>query len=249
MVTERVDIDLSGDMSRTVAAPPSSDRQFLRFGAACAVIGGVLAAVSNVFHPRSSDSSDIAAELRLINDHGEWLFVHMAILVSVLVVFPGLVALARSLDVGAAAPWARLALYSAVASVPLALLTVGLDGIAMSELAEDWANANDPAALLPMIEAVQQIVVASFDVFIVALFGLTPLAAGAALMRSDLYPRWMGPVAILAGVLGLVTGIVQSFTGIEAATANVMFPLASLGFTVVIIAAGVTLWRRSAPMT
>lgn len=246
MVSERLDVSRIHDLTSTAGGDPTSERQFLRFGAACAVGGGLLAVVFNALHPRSPDISSVEAELRLINDNSQWLFVHMGILASVFLIFPGLVALARSLDSGASAPWSRLALYSAVASIPVALITVGIDGIAMDAMADSWANAADQGAALSVADAVAQLGAASFDVFIIALFGVTPLAAGAALLRTDLYPRWLGPVAIVAGLIGLATGFVQSFTGLEATTANVMFPISSVLFTVVILVAGVTLWRRTA---
>ncbi len=218
---------------------------FLRFGAGCAVVGGILAVIFNLLHPRSSDVDDIEAELRLIEDHGEWLFVHVGILVSVLVLLPGLVALARSLDVDKTAAWARMALYAGLVSLPLALLTVAIDGIAMNEIAEDWASAGpDQAEVLRTAEIVGNVGIATFDVFIIMLFGVTPLFAGVALLGSKVYPRWIGRTAVAAGVLGMVTGFIQSFAGLGTATTNVMFPLASLAFTIVIVAAGFTLWRR-----
>ena len=206
-----------------------------------------MAVVFNALHPRTSDIDSLEAELRLIDENSQWLFVHMGILASVFVILPGLVALARSLDRGPSAPWSRLTLYSALAALPLAMLTVAIDGIAMNAMAENWADAADQGAAFAVADAVAQVAAASFDVFIIALFGFTPLAAGAALMRTDLYPAWLAPVSILAGLLGLATGFVQSFTGLEPMTANVMFPIASGAFTIVIVVAGVTLWRRTAP--
>ncbi|MGH9243593.1 MAG: hypothetical protein ACRD29_04610 [Acidimicrobiales bacterium] len=49
----------------------------------------------------------------------------------------------------------------------------------------------------------------------------------------------------MAGLLGLVTGLVQSFTGLEPITTSMLFPMASLAFTIVLVIAGITLWRKA----
>lgn len=216
------------------------DRPVLKLGGACAVAGGALGVVFNLLHPRTSDIGAIEVELRLIKENGQWLFVHAGILAALVIAFLGLVAITYSMFEERGL-WARAALYAAVASAPVALISVALDGIAMKQIADAWAAA--PDRWLAAADAAGQINVAAFDSLIIGLFGLTPIFAGLALAGSSIYPRWTGVVAVAGGVLGLVTGFTQAFTGIEPLTANVLFPISSLAFTVVLISTGATLWR------
>jgi hypothetical protein len=54
---------------------------------------------------------------------------------------------------------------------------------------------------------------------------------------------------VAGGVLGLIAGFTQALTGIGPLTANGLFPLSTLAFTVVLITTGATLWQRSAAPT
>jgi hypothetical protein len=219
------------------------DRPVLRLGGACAVAGGVLGVVLNLLHPRTSDIGATEVELRLIEENGRWLAVHAGILVTLVIAFLGLVAIAVSMY-GERGLWARAALYAAVASAPVAIISVAIDGIAMKEIADAWASA--PGQVLPAADAVYQLNVAAFDALIISLFGMTPIFAGIALAGSSLYPRWIGVVSVVGGVIGLVAGFTQALTGLEPFTANILFPLASLAFTIVLITAGLTLWQKAA---
>jgi hypothetical protein len=222
----------------------SQDRPILRLGGLCAVAGGILGVVLNLLHPRTSDIGSVESELRLINDNGQWLAVHVGILATLVIAFLGLLAIAYSMY-GERGLWARASLYAAVAAAPVALISVAIDGIAMNQVADAWAAA--PDQWLPAADAVGQLNIAAFDALIIGLFGLVPIFLGITLSGSNLYPRWTGVVALAGGVLGLIAGFVQAFNGLEPLTTNILFPLASLGFTVVLIVTGATLWQKSAP--
>lgn len=227
-----------------------SERDFRKIGAGCAVAGGVLAIIFNVLHPRSGDIGSFQGELELIVDSGSWIAVHLGLLAAFLLVFVGVVAIIQPLLDGPAGAWARMALYTFIAAAPIAVLTLAVDGIANKQIADDWADAGDPDAALLAAEAAGEIGVAMFTVFIIVLFGVAPILLGVALLGSAVYPRWVGWLALVAGALGLFTGFLQAATSIEPLTANILFPIASVGFTVVVIAAGLTLWRRvEAPET
>ncbi|MGH9243595.1 MAG: hypothetical protein ACRD29_04620 [Acidimicrobiales bacterium] len=82
-------------------------------------MGGVLAVIFNLLHPRSSAVGDIEEEFELILGNGHWLFIHMGIVASLLIVFVGVVAIAVSMYEERGL-WARFALCAAVASLPSA---------------------------------------------------------------------------------------------------------------------------------
>src|SRR5919106_501567 len=115
----------------------------------------------------------------------------------------------------------------------------------MLEVADAWAQNPDDPALLAAGEAVVQISLALFTAVIGASFGVTPIAFGLAILASGAYARGFGWVSIAAGGLGFVTAMIQFLAGPSNLTAAVLFPIASLSFTLVAFVLGVQLWRRS----
>jgi hypothetical protein len=227
------------------------ERTFMRVGAGALVVGMVLALVFNLIHPRSSDALDSTrAELELVADSDIWLFDHMMLGVAAAFALLGLVALATSMRGGDAEPWARAALIAGVAGIVVIWITVVVDGMASKEVADAWAQSPDDPALLAAGDAVVQISLAMFTAVIGASFGVTPIAFGLAILASGVYARGLGWAAIASGVLGFVTAMIQFLGGPSNLTAAVLFPIASLSFTLIGFVLGVQLWRRSeAPAT
>jgi hypothetical protein len=222
------------------------ERTFMRVGAGALVVGTVLAFVFNLIHPRSSDALDSTrGELELVAGSDIWLFDHMMLGVSAAFVLLGLVALATSMRGGNGELWARSALIAGVAGVVVIWITVVVDGMASKEVADAWAQSPDDPALLAAGEAVVQISLALFTAVIGASFGVTPIAFGLAILASGAYARGFGWVAIASGVLGFVTAMIQFLAGPSALTAAVLFPIASLAFTLVGFVLGLQMWRRS----
>lgn len=226
------------------------DRVLFRVGSVCAIVGATLGFVFNLLHPRDSDALDnTEQQLQLIVDEDIWLFDHVMLLVAVILSFLGLVAIYRSIKGDTGLAWARLGVATAVAGAGVAVITIGIDGIAMNEIADTWATSSDPASVLAAAEVVEEVGISLFTVLILAFFGVVPLFFGLAVANSDVYPKWLGWVAVLAGVLGLVTGFVQAFDGLSTFTTLVLFPIASVLFTLWILYVGVLLWRKTVPPT
>ena len=222
------------------------DRTFMRVGAGALVVGTVLAFVFNLIHPRSSNALDSTrGELELVAGSDIWLFDHMMLGVSAALVLLGLVAFASSMRGGNGDLWARAALVAGVAGVVVIWITVVVDGMASKEVADAWAQSPDDPALLAAGEAVVQISLALFTAVIGASFGVTPIVFGMAILASGVYARGFGWVSIAAGGLGFVTAMIQFLAGPSDLTAAVLFPIASLSFTLVGFVLGVQLWRRS----
>jgi hypothetical protein len=222
------------------------EKTFMRVGAGALVVGTVLAFVFNLIHPRSSDALDSTrSELELVAGSDIWLFDHMMLGVSAAFVLLGLVALASSMRGGNGDLWARSALVAGVAGVVVIWITVVVDGMASKEVADAWAQSPDDPALLAAGEAVVQISLALFTAVIGASFGVTPIAFGLAILASGAYARGFGWVAIASGALGFVTAMIQFLGGPSNLTAAVLFPIASLSFTLVGFVLGVQMWRRS----
>ena len=99
-------------------------------------------------------------------------------------------------------------------------------------------------------EAVAYVGGAAFLASIGGFFGLTPILYGVAVVTGDEYPGWLGWVAILAGIVGVVTGTIIFYDGFSTLTDVVLFPIASILFTAWVGIMGYTLWQRaSAPAT
>jgi hypothetical protein len=228
------------------------DRVLFRVGAISAVAGAALGLVFNLLHPRDTDSLDsIAAELQLVDESGIWVFDHVVLGIAVVLSFLGLIAIAHSITGDAGTSWAMLARASAIASSAMLMTLLAIDGIAMKEIAESFAPVTDietAAAFVgaaPVVETVRALFTASIGAF----FGVTPLLFGAAVVTSDVYPRWLGYVALAAGALGFVTAIIQAFNGLSTVTTLFLFPIASVVFTLWLLYVGVLLWRKTVPPT
>lgn len=224
-----------------------ADRTFYRTGAGAAIIGAILAIIFNILHPRpTGDPGDTEAHLRLVADSDIWLLDHLALGIAILLTALGLITILRSVEADGETAWAwgRLAIVAALLSASFGMVVIAVDGIALKSTADSWASAQDKAGALLAAGTAEEIAVGLFTWLIVLQFGALPLLVGMALTNSS-YPKWLGTVAMLAGVMGVVTGLVQAFSGLTTATASIMFPIASIAFTVVTLVAGINLWRRT----
>jgi Domain of unknown function (DUF4386) len=79
--------------------------------------------------------------------------------------------------------------------------------------------------------------------------GVSILAASAGMLGSDLFPRWLGGLGLIAGGIGIVGGIIQVAALGETGTLHdVGEPLTNveaLGFWIWLIATSVILWRHA----
>lgn len=218
------------------------ERTVLRLGGAAAMLGAAIGFVFNVLHPRPSDYS-IGAEIELVADSGIWLFDHWMLGWSIVFSFVGLAVIARSFREEPAASWGRVAFAAAAAGAALGIATIVVDGMAMKEAALNAAGGGEAAQAAA--EAVAYVGMGLFTGLIGFTFGLQPVLFGIAGIVSDQYPRWLGYLAVVAGVLGFVGAATQFLTGLSTFTVVGMFLPASLGFTVYIFVMGWHLWQRA----
>lgn len=220
------------------------DRAVRRAGAGAAIVGAVLGFVFNLLHPRGS-VVNVTDELRLVSESQIWLLDHFGLMVAIGLSVIGLVVIGRSLDKEPAGSWGRLAAASAVLGGSVALVTLFVDGMANYAVATEWA-ASQSAASLAAGTAVAQISLALFTGIMPTFFGITPVLFGIAVMSSDEHPNWLGYLALLAGLLGILTGSIQFLNGVAPLTADILFPISSIAFTLWTLIMGWRLWSRSA---
>lgn len=211
------------------------DRAVLRVGAAAAMVGAVIAIVFNILHPRGDEVS-AAEEVSLAADEGIWLFDHYMLAWSLAFALLAFIAIGRSFAREPAASWGRASLIFGIGSTAILLSTVAIDGWAL----EAAATEADEATALAVAYVSSGLFLASMGSF----FGLTPVLFGVSVLSGDDYPAWLGWTAIVAGALGLLTATIIFFDGFSDFTANVMFPVASLLFTLWIGVMGYMLWQK-----
>ncbi|MBI3998798.1 MAG: hypothetical protein HY355_07160 [Armatimonadetes bacterium] len=180
---------------------------------------------------------------------GIWGVVHVGQLLGILLVVGGLVGFSRSIAGAAAAALARLGLVSGVISGAVAVVLVGIGGLAERGIALAWlqAPAAEKAAAFRVAAAVAEIEIAIDGLFLFLYFGVTPLLFGAATALSSNYPRWLGWVAIAAGAVWVVLGLVQVFTGSGVLLTNRYFPIFLTPLAAWGLAMGILLGRQLGP--
>jgi hypothetical protein len=224
-----------------------AQRTLFRVGAIGAMVGAALGLIFNLLHPRGSGIDTSQEELDLVADSGIWLFDHFMLAWALAFGFLGLVAIARSFTGEAGESWGRLALASAIASVAIGYVAVTVDGVAMKEVADNWAEAGrgTETSAFATGDAVANVALALFTALIGSLFGLTATLFGVAVLASNNYPKWLGYVAVVAGIAGLVTASITYLTGPSDVVLNVLFGGSSVLYTIWLFASGWYLWLRA----
>ncbi len=224
----------------------SSDRSIFAIGGVAAIVGSLMGMVGNLVHP-ATPVNDPEGVARVIAESGGWTLIHLTIIVGILLMLGGLVALHHSLREGVAGALARFGLAAAVAGIAIGLVLVILDGVAAKQLADGWARApqDEKTTALRIVLANETINFAIASLFNIVFAGATFILFGLAVAFGGAYPRWLGWVAVAAGVLSVGAGLLQAFTG-EPTTAS--FILTVIGPTVItlwLLVIGVLLLRKA----
>jgi len=87
------------------------------------------------------------------------------------------------------------------------------------------------------------------DLIIFGPAGVSLLAAGAAMLRSRLFPSWLSVVALVAGAAGTIGCVVSAGTAGASASGlgDALSAVAALGMWIWMLVTGVLLWRASRP--
>jgi hypothetical protein len=206
-----------GGTIRSVVAPGERDGSkewILRIGAGAGIAGSLVAMVGNLLHP-ATPTGDPEGVARTIAESDIWVADHLAIVLGLILMLGGLVAIARSITVGASGALARLGEVAAVAGVTVGLILVTLDGVAAKHIAEAWAAAppEEAPAALRLVLAEETINFALAALFNILFAGVTFILYGLAVVLSGMYPRWLGWVSVLAGLGSVAVGFVQAYVG------------------------------------
>jgi Domain of unknown function (DUF4386) len=220
-------------------------RSLFRLGGASAVVGGLLAGAGNLLHPVTpiDDPEGIA---RVIAESEIWVSVHLVIVLGLLLMLGGLVAVYHTLPGGMAGALARFGLFAAVAGATIGVAVVLMDGVAAPQLAQEWAAAppdrRATALSLVLAEETINFALASGLNFVFA--GVTFILFGLAVALSDVYPRWLGWVAVLAGLASIGAGLVQALVGEPTTASRVLTVIGPTVITLWLVGIGILLLRN-----
>lgn len=210
-----------------------------------AVIGGVLALVGNVLHPRWSDIDDVELYTK-IADSGIWNADHLILVVALIFTTAGIVAVARSLEDGEGDTLARYGLLATVVGGAIAIGNISIDGYAMRAAAENFADAipQDRNAAFWAVNAIDNVSSAMFSVWTLVLLGVSPFLLGLAAIRSGRIASWLGGAAVLGGVVSAGVGL-AGLADVDGDSLLIPFLVGSLLVTVWVLGAGWTVWQRA----
>lgn len=226
------------------------DRTVMRVGAIAAMVGAVIAVVFNLLHrtpvslgdhlfaPRSEEFG-AAEAVRLATEEGIWALDHYMLAWFLGLALFALVVVSRSFTGEPSVSWGRIARPFAVSASAVAFIGIVLDGWAITEAGEQVGG--------DVAMAVAYVSEALFIATIGALFGVTPLLYGIAVLSGDDYPSWLGWVAVIAGLVSIVAGSIIWFDGLSNFP-MVLFLISSIVFTAWIGLMGWRLWQKSSAL-
>ena len=224
--------------------PSDEARWVFRLGGASAIIGAILGGVGNLVHPVTPENDPVGVA-RVIADSEIWVPVHLAIALGIALMLGGLVAVYHSIRGGLPGALARFGLFAAVAGATIGLVLVILDGVAARQLAQEWANAapREKATALGLVHVNETINFALASLFNFVFAAATFILFGLAVALSDVFPRWLGWVVLVAGVTSIGAGLIQAYVGEPTGASRILTIFGPTVITLWLLVIGIFLVR------
>ncbi len=186
------------------------ERPLLRIGAVSIILGVIISGVFGSFHG-GHQPHDLVVTLPQYATNANWIVVHLGQFLGQLLVVGGLVGLYRSITLGPGAALAQLGFVAAVVAISVYAANQAGDGIAIKFVAEEWvtAPAEEKEVAFRVAEAVRHIEIGLTSLTVLIL----GVAYGVAIELSRVYPRWLGWLTVLGGVLWVVVSIFYAYRG------------------------------------
>ncbi len=215
----------------------------LKVGGMVALVGGCVGFVVNLMHPTPpAQPHDL---LKLVAATPHWPQLHFMGMLAILLILSSMAMLSRNLVGEMARAIGVLGRYIFIAGGTVVMVMTMVDGFASKKVA-DALFAADPAQqqlLAPAANSIIYIERALFPIFAGVFLGLAFMVMGAAVWRSENFPRWLGIWAMLGGLMCAVVGFGVAFR------LDVPLPLWLVGVVAVVtwvLAMGVAMLRASA---
>jgi hypothetical protein len=219
-----------------------SERALLRLAGSLLLGGFFLNLVVTQFHPSGEENNHPVIFAKYAASDA-WVAVHFGQFAGVLIALGGLLVLGRALASRERSPLlARCALATTVGTAATWAVLQAVDGVALKQAVEAWASASgvDKSVRFADAEAVRW---AEWGIqsYFRLLLGLTLILLGTAIARTGIIARWLGWLAMLAGLLYIATGVAVGYSGFEQ-PGGLVVQLMFLIFMVGVLVSGV---RRS----
>ena len=135
---------------------------------------------------------------------------------------------------------------AAISGATIGLILVILDGVGARQLAQEWSDAStNRDVALALVHVNETINFALASLFNLVFAAATFFLFGAAAIASGIYPRWLGWLAVLAGVLSFVAGTIQAFVGEPTDASRIVTIVGPTMITLWLLWMGVLLLRMS----
>lgn len=193
----------------------SGNHVVLRTGGILAMVGGIGYFIVLLFHGDLPDQSTAMA-LEHVSGRPEWGVLKLALIGFVLCWVGAFAMIKQTLPKGLSSVLGTLALGAIALGAPIVLIEYSILGYGFKNLADAWSPATGPQQdqLLLVGEALLAVTGGLFHNFVSLLIGLPFLLLGLAIATSNVFPRWMGWIAVLAATGSLISGV-SRFLGYE----------------------------------
>jgi hypothetical protein len=192
------------------------NRSSLRLAATLLVIGEVLFVLVGLFHPAREPANSHTAVFTEYAQSGTWTAVHLGQFLTMGVILAGLLVLFVALDsrVGMLGWLARFAALSVVVTLTLTGVLQAVDGVALKQAVDAWANApaQEQAARFASAETVRWLEwgVRSYQRI---MLGVSLVLFAITIVSTRRIPRLVGCVMGLSGIAYLLQGWIVGAEG------------------------------------
>jgi hypothetical protein len=226
----------------------ATDRAVLRIGAVAGVAGIAVQVAMGFLHPSHADPNNSLDAFEEYSHSTTWTDVHIGQFLGTFLIALSLIALARVLarQRGVAGALAILGTVTAVMLATIFAVQMAVDGVALRSAIQTWASATgaEKASAFQVAQGIRALEKA-LSAFFHLSNGFTLLTLGLSVALGRLYARWLGWVAVVAGLAFLVGGVITAHSGFSA-TSGVFLTPALLLMVVFVTGTCISMWRRSA---
>jgi Domain of unknown function (DUF4386) len=222
-----------------------NDRTGLKLSGGFLMTAAVLGSVVNGFHPITT--GDLEETATTIAGDGEWILLHLGIVVAMLLLAAGLTGMIAHAEGTRGTPIAKVAMVITSIGTALAVVSVAIDGVALKILADEWAavSPQETPRLFDLFATTKRINTALWGSTVMVFFGFAILCHGTALLQSRRLPPWMGWAAVLSALGSLLAASLQLPAGGESRTGEFIFLGSSILLTIWALTLGYLWWREA----
>jgi hypothetical protein len=233
-------------METTISEQAIFDRWIFRIGGAAAILGALVGLVGNLNHPETPGTIDPEGTARVVAESQNWVPVHLGLILGFLLMLGGLVAIHHSLSVGLPGVLARFGLVAAIVGTTVGVVILTIDGFASKHLAKFWPSTPPDlqATALGSFRTEQAVDFALLSPLNLVFSGFTFVLFGLAAALSQVYPRWLGWIVVVAGLGGAAAGVIQAYMGMPTPFSTAMGIGAPTIITLWLLVMGILLGRN-----